>query len=430
MEHDDHEPSTGDAPQRVLLVSADVGGGHDAIAAAWTRTHRTTHPHADVTCCNGLEAMGERTRRFVRDGYARGLDYAPWIWTAFFRVFGSRLFAPLAWWFLPAMYRRRLQRVVARVQPDLVVSTYPLCTAVLAGLRRRGALGAPLHAVIGDVDPHRMWFAPGVDLHVVATPADMQRARQLVPWARVEQAAPAVDPAFQRAAKLRRPACAPRHGSPAPRVLVTGGAWGAGDLLGIVDSLRQQRPTWQVTVACGHNAGVHERLASRRDPYLQAVGFTDALPELMAAADVIVATGPGMTFFEAQASHLPIVMAGVIPGHGRRSAAAAELDGSACWARELSRLPDVITHAWGGHVPDMHATPPSTYPMPQPISTIGSRRRRGVFVASGATAVALAVTGALPISAFAHDMRSAARFARHPLHPHLVFEQRASKRHR
>jgi UDP-N-acetylglucosamine:LPS N-acetylglucosamine transferase len=75
-------------------------------------------------------------------------------------------------------------------------------------------------------------------------------------------------------------------------------------------------------VLCGRNDALRARLASRRDPRLRALGWTDAVPAEMAAADVVLTTGGGMIANEALAVGRPVLFATPVPGHGRAGAAA------------------------------------------------------------------------------------------------------------
>src|SRR5207302_10787660 len=52
-----------------------------------------------------------------------------------------------------------------------------------------------------------------------------------------------------------------------------------------------------------------------------ALGWTDRVPQLLAAADVVVENAGGLSSLEAFASGLPIVTYRPIPGHGRDNAA-------------------------------------------------------------------------------------------------------------
>jgi UDP-N-acetylglucosamine:LPS N-acetylglucosamine transferase len=54
-----------------------------------------------------------------------------------------------------------------------------------------------------------------------------------------------------------------------------------------------------------------------RDGLDIVIGWTDRMPELMAAADVVVENAGGLTSLEAFASGTPVVTFRPIPGHGR-----------------------------------------------------------------------------------------------------------------
>ncbi|MCW2972178.1 MAG: putative UDP-glucuronosyltransferase [Thermoleophilia bacterium] len=393
------------SPTRALVISADVGGGHDANARGWIAQARIDDPHLDAETRNGLAAMGPRMHRFVRDGYACQLQHAPWSWTLLFRTFGSRWMAPLVWLLLPLAFRGRLAELVDQHDPDVIVSTYPLCTIVLASLRRSGRIRVPVIALVSDIAPHRLWFAPGVDEHLVATTQDVERAAALVPWAQVTHRAPSVGARFQ-------PPKAARGASPErAHVLVSGGSWGAGQLTEIVERLDASGSQGRVTVLCGTNTALWNSLRARTWNSVELLAFRTDVDEWMRRADVLVATGPGMTIFEAMSSELPIVMAGLIPGHGRRSAAAAEADGVAVWARHLDDLTASIERA---------ITAPSRVPMPdraaEPTSNdrTRARRRPAAVVALAATVAMLTMFGVAPLHAFARGARDGAHRAHHP----------------
>src|SRR5207244_2915971 len=72
-----------------------------------------------------------------------------------------------------------LVRLVDRVKPDAIVSTYPVTTEVLGRLRRRGRLDVPVCAAITDLAAMRYWAAPGIDLHLVTHPESIAEVRQV-----------------------------------------------------------------------------------------------------------------------------------------------------------------------------------------------------------------------------------------------------------
>ena len=70
-----------DRPQRVLVLSADVGEGHAAAARALAQQIEASPERAEVTVIDGLAAMGRVLRPVVEDGYRVQLRVMPWSYT-------------------------------------------------------------------------------------------------------------------------------------------------------------------------------------------------------------------------------------------------------------------------------------------------------------------------------------------------------------
>jgi UDP-N-acetylglucosamine:LPS N-acetylglucosamine transferase len=103
-------------------------------------------------------------------------------------------------------------------------------------------------------------------------------------------------------------------------VLVVAGSWGVGDRIeATVDALAAE-PALHVVVACGRDERLRVRLARRRLGLV--LGWTERMPELLAAADVVVENAGGLTSLEAFAVGTPVISHRPIPGHGRDNVAA------------------------------------------------------------------------------------------------------------
>ena len=77
---------------------------------------------------------------------------------------------PVRWLVKRVLYlfgSRSLARHIAQLEPDVVVSTYPVITVVLARLRRTGALRCPTVATITDLTGLFFWAQPAIDTHLV-----------------------------------------------------------------------------------------------------------------------------------------------------------------------------------------------------------------------------------------------------------------------
>src|SRR5208282_5025803 len=155
-------------PERVLILSAEVGEGHAAAARALAEQIEHSRHDAEVTVIDGLAAMGPLLRPVVEDGYRVQLRFVPWTYSIIYWLLEHVLpIRVLARGLLCRLGSRPLTRAIAAHDPDVVVSTYPAVTVVLARLRRTGAVRCPTVATITDLTGLFFWAQPGIDMHMV-----------------------------------------------------------------------------------------------------------------------------------------------------------------------------------------------------------------------------------------------------------------------
>ncbi|MFF2809233.1 glycosyltransferase [Streptomyces sp. NPDC058000] len=328
---------TATTTQRVTIVSASIGAGHDGAAAELAR--RLTADGLTVDRFDLLDLLPARIGRLVRDGYHRMLVQAPW---AYQRVYRSTQRAggggPLA----RALLRTAEDRMLRALPPDTraVVATYPGASRVLGNLRLDGRLTVPVLTYLTDFSVHPLWVADGVDVHLAAHPVPAAQARQAgAPDVRVR--GPVTDPRFRPADAQARAAARARFGLPAnaPLALLVAGSWGVGPVRRVARELRDCGAAVPVVV-CGRNESLAAQL--RADGVDHAFGWVDDMPGLMHAADVLVQNAGGLTSLEAFAAGLPVASYRCIPGHGLTNAAALEEAGVAAWIRDPADLAEVL----------------------------------------------------------------------------------------
>jgi hypothetical protein len=100
-------------------------------------------------------------------------------------------------------------------------------------------------------------------------------------------------------------------------VLVIDSGWGFGPLVGAVSGLAAAGV--HVLAVAGRDRGIERRLRelAAGTPRITPFGFTDRVPELMAAADAIVALPGAVTCGEARVVGRHLLLLDVMPGHGR-----------------------------------------------------------------------------------------------------------------
>ncbi len=313
-------PRRAPGPSRVLILSADVGEGHASAARALAEQIENSPQPAEVTVIDGLAAMGPLLRPVVEDGYRVQLRFFPWTYTVIYwlleHVLPIRMVARRT---LCLLGSRPLSRIIDEHEPDVIVSTYPAVTVVLARLRLTGEVSCPTVATITDLTGLFFWAQPGIDMHLVMYGESMSLVERIAGEGSVQLVRPLISAEFlqpRSPVEARRALELPEHGR---MVVVSGGGWGVGDIAGAVAEFTKVSEVTSIVCLAGRNEQLAEKLRGEfaAEPRVHVLGFTDRMPEVLAAADVLVHSTGGVTCLEARAAGTPVVSYGLPIGHAR-----------------------------------------------------------------------------------------------------------------
>lgn len=304
----------GEPQGRALLVSGALGLGHEVtakICAASLAARGWSARTVDAMHLLGPRAGGAGEQVF------RSMLAVPGLYDAFYFAAlrpGTRL-AQLA----DAGARRqlvpRLTEYLDRHPADLAISVFATGAAAISAIAAR--YPALKHVVFcQDATPHRLWVHPHVDVYLVTSHVAECAVRRFQPQARVRIVPAPVRAAFE--ALPSQAAARDMFGVPggAPAVLLMSGGWGLGPVAATAAALADAGI--HVLAVAGRNARLEAtlRAAAAQRPRIRAFGYTDRVPELMAAADLVI-TSPGDTCAEARAAGRRLLLLDVLPGHGR-----------------------------------------------------------------------------------------------------------------
>jgi processive 1,2-diacylglycerol beta-glucosyltransferase len=203
-----------------------------------------------------------------------------------------------------------------RQPADLLLSVFAT-GATAAGQVKARRPGLRTVVLCTDVTVHRIWAAPGTDLFLVTSPAAEASVRRYLPRATVVVVPPPVRAEFYAAPSQAKARAA--LGVPPGEfcVLVIDSGWGFGPLTATVAELAAAGA--HVLAVAGRDQAVEQRFRAlaRESPRVIPFGFTDRVPELMAAADLVVALPGATTCSEARVVGRQLLLLDVMPGHGR-----------------------------------------------------------------------------------------------------------------
>ena len=357
-----------------MLLAGPLGLGHEMMAR----------------CCAGLlEGAGWQSRRLdsmsllgpwggeAGERMFRGLVAIPGLYDglhfAHLRT-GSRLAQRL-----DRAARARLVpalRAELRRQPaDLMFSVFATGASAAASLK---AEMPGLRAVVlcTDVAVHRIWAAEGTDLFLVTSAAAAESVRRYLPRAPVAIVPPPVRPEFYAAPPQEQARKALGVAPDDYCVLVVDSGWGLGPLVGSVAALAEAGV--HVLAVAGRDRRIESRLRelAAGTHLIKPFGFSDRIPELMAAADVVVALPGANTCAEVRVVGRQLLLLDVMPGHGRDNLL-HELElgrAHACVATPAGVTASVLALREGALRDEAAGPPPSPAPRWEPAYVSALRR--------------------------------------------------------
>jgi len=325
---------------RALILSGSFGKGHDTVAEACAAALASRRVESRVL--DSVALLGRRRARLGHEVFRRMLAVAP-LYDAF-HFSSLRVGGRLADRADSAALRNSYPRFVAEVDsfaPDLVLSVF--ATGAAAGARLKSERPGVRTAVfMTDSFAHRLWVHEGTDVFLVTSALAAASIRRFRPDANVCIVTAPARPAFYDAPSKADARRTLGLATDVPCVLLMSGGWGIGPLDLAARVLAEAGV--RVLAVAGGNERLAERLnaSAAANPAIVAFGFTDRIPELMAASDLVV-TSSGDTCREARVVGRPIVLLDVVPGHGRENLMhELELGGAALGSTDPQRLVGVV----------------------------------------------------------------------------------------
>ncbi|WP_394768094.1 glycosyltransferase [Lacisediminihabitans sp.] len=301
--------------ERVLILSAGVGAGHNSAAAAVEQASAARADVAEVQVLDVLQTSSALYRDVLGKGYFVLVEELPWLVEWGYNISDPpfRRRGPIDPWTqansLPVI------SAIKRFRPTAIVCTHFLPAQLVASLLLRGVIDARTAVVTTDYDFQGLWLTGAfhalfvareearMELTALGLPPDRVAATE-IPIAAQVDVAPA------------------RDANDAPMLLISAGASGGDYAVAVVRQTLHMRSPFTATVVCGRNDALRQRIeqlvAPAGDRY-RVLGFTTEMPQLLRRADLFVGKPGGLSASECMAAGLPMVLVNPIPGQEVRN---------------------------------------------------------------------------------------------------------------
>jgi UDP-N-acetylglucosamine:LPS N-acetylglucosamine transferase len=291
----------------ILILTSKTGGGHISLAEALR----------DRLQDQATIKIIDPQARFVHWHYRLVSRYALWLWSTEFRSLNTPARALCAHRIFTPLVARALKTIIARVQPDMIITTYPFLTYEVMQLLEKHHASIPFIMLFTDPSNiHASWLS---EKRASATLAPTRETYQQALNAgfapeRLHQVGWPVRAQFSRVETARSHetlsnlGLIPGHFT----LFLQGGGEGSAQFGRTVESILAIDPDLQIILATGTNRALYARFQNVK--HVTPLPFTKDIATYMAAADVIMGkAGPNM-LFEALTLGKPFIATTYIPG--------------------------------------------------------------------------------------------------------------------
>ncbi|AUO07107.1 1,2-diacylglycerol 3-glucosyltransferase [Paenibacillus jamilae] len=338
--------------EKILILTGNYGDGHIQVAQALQDAMQIRFPHMEPVVIDFMEWIHPYVNHLSRFVYLQAVKKFPQVYGYLYqKTRRQNALSPI----IKTVFSTgigRMMKLISKVQPAIVVSTFPLAAGVMSKLKSYGLIDIPTVTTITDHTDHSSWIYPYTDQYIVGSTIVRDSLIQLgVEEVRIADTGIPIRPQFSQS--MEREETAKKYGLDPhmPTVLVMGGGGGMiGDGSSTVQELDQLPQPAQFIIVCGHNGKLRMELSeklksSKHRIYL--TGYIHDVHELMAVSDLMITKPGGVTTFEAIAMELPMLLCKPIPGQEQdnaeflvRSGVAIHAETSRGLTERLSQLLD------------------------------------------------------------------------------------------
>ena len=317
----------------VLLLSAPIGSGH-RLAAEALREAFAEHEEVEVVHGNVFDFFPHFLGTAFLRSYLWILGCCPWLYELAYKWGNSQ--GGSLW--LRSMINRTLaclgSSYLKSINPDVVIATHATPAGIMSYYKHKHP-ELFLGAVITDFTVHKWWLCEGVETYFLA---DARLKDKITVPTQVEAFGIPLRQQFKNNAY---DACRQKYGwrSDERVCLIMGGGEGLLPMEEMIAALEKEHLAGLRLVAItGHNEKLAQKLRQRFASEnnsgsakatdtacpIEIYGFRQDVPQLLAAADMIVTKAGGLTCAEVLASGLDLLIYKPLPGQEQGNAAFLE----------------------------------------------------------------------------------------------------------
>lgn len=329
--------------KKILILYGSYGGGHYSAAKS-IKKYLDDNYNVETKIEDCIEYVSKTLNKLTTGAYKWMAKKAPGLWGRIYANSQKGFFSYIS---IKAnkMMAPKLQKLIEKEKPDVVVSTHPFSSQMINYLRKQGKVSCELVTILTDFAPHDQWLI-GHEFTKSFFVANNNMKNYLINYGVDENkifvtGIPLSDKFTKTFDKNGIYKEFNLDASKPVILFFGGGEFGLGKkrTLEILDALIRNLPTYQIVAISGKNPKMNKKFKevvehSNSQNRVVVLDYTDKVAELMSISSLVVTKPGGLTTSESLASNLPILVINPIPGQEEDNAEFLEKNNVGVWLKK------------------------------------------------------------------------------------------------
>ena len=329
--------------KKILILYGSYGGGHYSAAKS-IKKYLDDNYNVETKIEDCIEYVNKLLNKLTTGAYKWMAKKAPGLWGRIYAKSQRGFFSYISRT-ANKMMAPKLQKLIEKEKPDVVVSTHPFSSQMINYLRKQGKVSCELVTILTDFAPHDQWLI-GHEFTKSFFVANNNMKNYLINYGVDENkifvtGIPLSDKFTKTFDKNGIYKEFNLDASKPVILFFGGGEFGLGKkrTLEILDALIRNLPTYQIVAISGKNPKMNKKFKevvehSNSQNRVVVLDYTDKVAELMSISFLVVTKPGGLTTSESLASNLPILVINPIPGQEEDNAEFLEKNNVGVWLKK------------------------------------------------------------------------------------------------
>lgn len=296
---------------KILILSCNTGGGHNSAAASVKECFENGGYRCDIF--DTLALFSKSFSRAVSRGHVFVYRHMPRLFGVTYRFEEKHNNKML--YQANALAADELYKYLKENNYDAVIAVHVFAELTLTEIRRKYDSEIKMYFVATDYT-----CSPGVsmgDMDGYFVPMGLKEefARCGVPRDKIIESGIPVRKEFLELGDKKSSKRSLGLDESGRNILLMCGSMGAGPIATVAEKLSKGLPEdVTLTVVCGSNKKLYDELLPLDGEKVRIMGFTDRVPELMDASELMISKPGGLSTTEALSKRLPLICINAVPG--------------------------------------------------------------------------------------------------------------------